>query len=140
MAVEVQSFGTATDGREIKLYTIKNKKGMQAAVTNIGAVLVKLLVPDAKGTLDDLVLGFDHGEDYYQNGSFFGAVVGPNANRIGGASFEIDGVKYQLDSAPSANSGPMTLSGRSSKSRSTVISSRRLTRGPARSSTPSSRR
>ena len=105
MAVEVHGFGTAKDGREIKLYTIKNKKGMQAAVTNIGAVLVKLLVPDAKGTLDDLVLGFDHGEDYYQNGSFFGAVVGPNANRIGGASFEIDGVKYQL----AVNDGPNNL-------------------------------
>ena len=105
MGVEVQNFGTAKDGREIKLYTIKNKKGMQAAVTNIGAVLVKLLVPDAKGTLDDLVLGFDHGEDYYNNGSFFGAVVGPNANRIGGASFEIDGVKYQL----AVNDGPNNL-------------------------------
>ncbi|MBO5987109.1 MAG: galactose mutarotase [Lachnospiraceae bacterium] len=105
MAVEIQDFGKAKDGREIKLYTIKNKKGMQAAVTNIGAILVKLLVPDEKGTLDDLVLGFDHGEDYYQNGCFFGAVIGPNANRIGGASFEIDGVKYQL----AVNDGPNNL-------------------------------
>ena len=39
MAVEVTNFGTAKDGREIKLYTIKNAKGMQAAVTNIGAIL-----------------------------------------------------------------------------------------------------
>lgn len=44
--VEVTSFGTAKDGRDIKLYTIKNSKGMQAAVTNIGAALVKLIVPD----------------------------------------------------------------------------------------------
>ena len=105
MSVQVQNFGKAKNGREIKLFTISNKKGMQAAVTNIGAVLVKLLVPDAKGTLADVVLGFDHGEDYYENGSFFGAVVGPNANRIGGASFEIDGVKYQLD----VNDGPNNL-------------------------------
>ena len=105
MSVEVQNFSKAKNGQEIKLFTISNKKGMQAAVTNIGAVLVKLLVPDAKGTLADVVLGFDHGEDYYENGSFFGAVVGPNANRIGGASFEIDGVKYQLD----VNDGPNNL-------------------------------
>lgn len=105
MAVEIQNFGKTTDGKEIKLYTIKNSKGMQAAVTNIGAILVKLLVPDANGKLDDVVLGFDNGEAYYDNGSFFGAVVGPNANRIGGASFEIDGVKYQLD----VNDGPNNL-------------------------------
>ncbi|MBO4749329.1 MAG: galactose mutarotase [Lachnospiraceae bacterium] len=105
MAVEIQEFGKAKDGREILLYTIKNKKGMQAAVTNIGAILVKLLVPDAKGKLDDLVLGFDHGEDYYGNGCFFGAVIGPNANRIGGASFEIDGEKFQL----AVNDGPNNL-------------------------------
>ena len=105
MAVEVRNFGKAKDGREIKLYTITNKNGMQAAVTNIGAILVKLLVPDASGTLTDVVLGFDNGEDYYNNGSFFGAVVGPNANRIAGASFEIAGTKYQL----AVNDGPNNL-------------------------------
>ena len=105
MSVDVRNFGKARNGQDIMLYTIRNKNGMQAAVTNIGAVLVKLLVPDANGTLADVVLGFDHGEDYYDNGSFFGAVVGPNANRIGGASFEIDGVKYQL----AVNDGPNNL-------------------------------
>ncbi|MBP5223678.1 MAG: galactose mutarotase [Lachnospiraceae bacterium] len=105
MAVEIQNFGTAPDGKEIKLYTIKNKKGMQAAVTNLGAIVVKLLVPDAKGTLADVVLGYDKGEDYYENGCFFGAVIGPNANRIGGASYEIDGKTYQL----AVNDGPNNL-------------------------------
>lgn len=105
MAVEIQEFGKTRDGKEIKLYVIRNKKGMEAAVTNFGAVLVRLLVPDANGRLDDLVLGFDKGEDYYDNDSFFGAVVGPNANRIGGASFEIEGVKYQL----AVNDGPNNL-------------------------------
>lgn len=105
MSVEIQNFGKAKDGREIKLYTIKNKKGMQAAVTNIGAALVKLIVPDAKGTLADLVLGFDRGEDYYENGNFFGVVVGPSANRIAGASFEIDGATYKI----AANEGKNNL-------------------------------
>ncbi len=105
MAVEIQNFGKTPDGREIRLYTIRNRKGMQAAVTNVGAILVKLLVPDAGGKLEDVVLGFDSGEAYYDNGSFFGAVVGPSANRIGGAGFEIDGVKYQL----AVNDGPNNL-------------------------------
>lgn len=105
MAVETSVFGKSLEGKDIMLYTLKNSKGMEAAVTNIGAVLVKLMVPDDKGERKDVVLGFDKGEDYYDNGSFFGAVVGPNANRIGGAAFEIDGVKYQLD----VNDGPNNL-------------------------------
>ena len=97
MAVTVTPFGTYPDGREIKLYTISNKNGMQAAVANIGAVLGRLTAPDRDGAMADLVLGFDKGEDYLENGCFFGAVIGPSANRIGGASFCLDGVTYSLD-------------------------------------------
>ena len=105
MSVKTENFGKSRDGRDIYLYTIENSKGMQAAVTSIGAALVKLMVPDREGAVKDVVLGFDKGEDYYNNGSFFGVVVGPNANRIGGASFEIDGQKYNLD----VNDGPNNL-------------------------------
>jgi len=97
MAVEAKAFGTSRDGREITLYTISNSKGMKAGVINLGATLVTLEVPDAKGNVQDLVLGFDHGEDYYGNGSFFGTVIGPSANRIGGAEYEIDGTNYMID-------------------------------------------
>ena len=105
MAVEVSAFGTHPDGGEIRLYTISNQNGMKAAVTNLGAALVKLLVPDGQGRIADVVLGFDRGEDYLGNGSFFGVVIGPSANRIGGASFTLDGVRYQLD----VNDGPNNL-------------------------------
>ena len=97
MSVETTSFGKYRDGRNILLYTISNGKGMQAAVTNMGAALVKLLVPDRDGKTADVVLGFDGGEDYFDNDSFFGTVVGPNANRIGKASFQLGDVTYQLD-------------------------------------------
>lgn len=97
MAIDVSIFGKYPDGRDIMLYTMSNKNGMQAAVTNLGAILVKLLVPDANGNTADVVLGFDRGEDYLDNGSFFGAVIGPNANRIANAAFAIDGVTYRLD-------------------------------------------
>lgn len=97
MAVETELFGKYKDGRDILLYTISNGKGMQAAVSNMGAALVKLLVPDREGRTADVVLGFDKGEDYFGNDSFFGTVIGPSANRIGKASFKLDGATYRLD-------------------------------------------
>ena len=97
MSVEKQLFGKSPKGQDVFLYTITNAKGMKASVTNVGAVLVSLLVPDQNGKTADVVLGFDKAEDYFDNPSFFGAVIGPSANRIGGATIEIDGQKYQLD-------------------------------------------
>ncbi len=105
MAITVESrlFGKSKTGEDIVLYTLKNEKGMEASVMNLGAVLVALEVPDADGKTEDVVLGFDSGEQYYNNPSFFGAVIGPNANRIGGAAFTIDGEDYQLDVNDNAN-------------------------------------
>lgn len=99
MAITVESklFGKAKSGEDIILYTLKNAKGMEASIMNLGAIVVALKVPDASGNIDDVVLGFDSGEQYYTNPSFFGAVIGPNANRIGGAAFTLDGAKYRLD-------------------------------------------
>lgn len=105
MKVETRVFGKTPKGEEITLYSISNEKGMRAEVINYGAILVNLFVPDKKGELVDVVLGFDTLEQYEVNPSFFGATIGPNANRIGGASYEIDGVRYQLD----VNDGPNNL-------------------------------
>ena len=96
MAVTSKNFGNAPDGAEVTLYTIKNSKGFIAEVTNFGAILVNLLVPDKDGTMADVVLGFDKVDGYFGNGSFFGSTIGPSANRIDNASMEIDGVAYQL--------------------------------------------
>ncbi len=97
MAVETKIFGKYPDGSDIMLYTLTNKKGMQAAFTNLGAALVKLIVPDKNGKTADVVLGYDRGEDYLSNGCFFGVVVGPSANRISNAEFEIDGTVCKVD-------------------------------------------
>ncbi len=96
MALKKRSFGMV-NGREATLYTLENSKGMKAEVTDFGANLVKLFVPDAQGNIEDIVLGFDDVTSYTKNGSFFGATIGPSANRIGGAKFTIDGVEYQID-------------------------------------------
>lgn len=101
MSVEVSSFGVYSDEngnkKEISLYTISNQNGMRVSVSNLGAAIVKVIVPDKAGNFADVVLGFDRGEDYLKNPSFFGVVIGPNANRIGNASFRIENKTYQLD-------------------------------------------
>ena len=103
MALKKRSFGKTAGGREVYLYTLENSRGMKVEVTDFGANLVNLLVPDAKGDVADVVLGFDTVEGYEVNGPFFGAVVGPNANRIGDAKFELDGVQYSLAVNDGAN-------------------------------------
>ncbi len=103
MALKKRNFGV--DGQEATLYTLENSKGMKAEVTNYGANLVNLFVPDKNGVVEDVVLGFDSVKGYMKNGSFFGATIGPSANRIGGAKFTIDGVEYHVD----VNDGPNNL-------------------------------
>lgn len=105
MEIKKESFGKTDKGREVFQYTLQNKNGMQAKVTDYGAILTALFVPDKDGKLADVVLGYDSVEPYQQNGSFFGATVGRSANRIAGAKFEIDGTAYQLD----VNDGPNNL-------------------------------
>lgn len=91
-----KKFGRTIQGDEITLYSIKNANGMQADVMNFGAILVNLLVPDNKGVIADVVLGYDRVKDYFSNLSFFGATVGPVANRTDKGCFEIDGTIYNL--------------------------------------------
>ncbi len=96
MGVTVTQFGKTNLGKDIKLYTITNNSGMEAAVSNIGACLVKLLVPNDRGEIKDIVLGYESGEEYLVNGCFFGATIGRSANRIAKAKFSIDGTEYLL--------------------------------------------
>lgn len=90
-------FGCCPDGRQARLFTLTNHNGMSISVSDLGAALVKVMVPDQDGVVSDVVLGFDNAADYLKNPSFFGAVIGPSANRIAGASFEIEGNTYQVD-------------------------------------------
>lgn len=91
-----KKFGRTFDGEEVTLYSLKNENGMQADITSYGAILVNLFVPNKAGEIADVVLGFDRVKDYFVNGSYFGATVGPVANRTAKGSFEIDGTVYNL--------------------------------------------
>jgi aldose 1-epimerase len=100
------SFG-AIGEREISLFTLRNRAGLEAAITDYGARLVSLVVPDRAGHSADIVLGFDGLEGYRADRYYMGATVGRSANRIGGASFELAGVEYRLG----ANAGGDHLHG-----------------------------
>lgn len=89
-------FGILPDGKKAYLYTIKNGK-MTAVLSDMGAMIHRLFVPDRNGKLADVVLGFDNPEKYWEGGRFLGAVVGRNCNRIGGAAFTLNGKHYQLE-------------------------------------------
>ena len=91
MSVTKEAFGT-----EYTLFTITNKNGMQAKVTDLGGTLVSLLVPDKNKIMRDVVLGYDTPDEYKANGFFFGAWVGRSGNRIDKARFTLGGRQYQL--------------------------------------------
>ena len=91
-----ESFGILPSGEETSLYTI-SCGGVTAAVTDYGATLVRVLVPDASGVVADVVLGFDDCNGYRTgNGGFLGATVGRSANRLKDSSFQIGGNTYHL--------------------------------------------
>lgn len=76
---------------------LTNKQHCTVILTQIGAGVVSVLVPDKNGVLKDIVLGYSNEEDYYNDGPCSGKIPGRYAGRIGNACFEIDGNKYPLD-------------------------------------------
>lgn len=100
-------FGKLKDGRSAGLYILESPDGMRAAVTDYGAALVSLAVPDSKGKIRDVVLGHDDAAGYETGSGHIGASVGRFANRIAGARFELDGRMYGL----TANNGRNCLHG-----------------------------
>ncbi len=101
MAAEKSLYGTFADGREMYCYTLTNEAGMKAVISDYGANLVELWVPDKDGVLRDVVLGFSSAAEYEENIPAFGATVGRHANRIAKACYTLNGKEYQLE----ANNG-----------------------------------
>ena len=103
-----ETFGVLPSGQEAHLYTI-SCGGLTAKVTDYGATLVSLLVPDAEGIPADVVLGYDDANGYRTGGGCLGATVGRSANRLKGAGFTLGHSRYQLAANEGANnlhSGP----------------------------------
>ena len=103
-----KSFGTLPNGAQASLYTISCGP-ITAQITDYGATLVRLYVPDKNGNVADVVLGYDDANGYRTGACFFGATVGRNANRIGGASFQLGDKTVQIPANENGNnlhSGP----------------------------------
>jgi len=101
-------FGKTKEGTPVQIFTLTNSKGMEARITNYGGIVESLKVPDRKGAMADVVLGYDNLQGYVDNNSpFFGALIGRYGNRIGHAQFSLDGKTYTLDK----NDGDNTLHG-----------------------------
>jgi aldose 1-epimerase len=107
MSAKTEIFGKMPDGEIVNLYTLTKTNGIRAKITNYGAILVSLEVPDRNGNLADVTLGFDTLDGYLVEHPYFGAIVGRYANRIGGARFVLNGTEYKL----AANNGPNHLHG-----------------------------
>ena len=91
-----ESFGKLPDGTAVDLYTLTNANGIEAKITNYGGIVVSLKTPDRKGSLSDVVLGYETVDGYVRKNPFFGSLVGRYGNRIGQAKFSLNGVEYQL--------------------------------------------
>lgn len=104
--IECTEFGEF-EGRAAELYTLTNARGRVLRLTNYGATVTELHVPDRQGRLADVVLGFERLQGYVEHTAFFGATVGRVANRIRAAKFALDGTSYQVE----ATDGPHHLHG-----------------------------
>jgi aldose 1-epimerase len=105
--IKKQTFGKTPDGGAADLYTLVNGKGMEVAITNYGGIVVQMRVPDRKGNLADVVLGYDNLDGYIHDQSYLGALIGRYANRIANGKFTLAGKTYTLP----RNNGENTLHG-----------------------------
>jgi aldose 1-epimerase len=105
--LKMESFGKTADGQEVQLFTLTNKNGIEAKITNFGGIVVALKTPDRKGQFTDIVLGYDNVKGYEGDTAFFGALIGRYGNRIAKGQFTLNGKTYQIP----LNDGPNALHG-----------------------------
>lgn len=100
-------FGKTADGETVELFTLTNKNGMEARITNYGGIVVSLTAPDRNNQYGDVVLGFNDLESYLKGHPYFGCIIGRYGNRIAKGQFSLNGVVYKL----AVNNGPNHLHG-----------------------------
>ncbi len=103
-----ENFQQIIEGKSVELFILRNKNGSEMTVTNYGAKIVSLYVPDKNGRLTDVVLGHSSIEEYLKSQEpYFGAICGRTGNRIAKGKFTLDGKEYSL----AINNGPNNLHG-----------------------------
>ena len=106
MSISKKQFGFTKDGREVTCFTIENEK-LKAEILDYGVTIKNLFVPDKRGKLVDVVLGYDSVKEYEENDGYLGATIGRVGNRIKNGKFTLNGVDYTL----AINNGPNHLHG-----------------------------
>lgn len=107
--MEILDFGKSQSGRSAHLFVLENQNGMKISVTEYGAHLVSVEIPQKNGVARDVVLGYDDVSGYESDECCLGATIGRNANRIEGAAFFLNGIRYHLEPNENGNnshSGP----------------------------------
>ena len=106
MSITRADFGTL-DSKPVSLYTLTNKNGLIAKISDYGGIVTELYTPDRDGKMADIVLGFETLDGYVTGSPYFGAMVGRVGNRIANGRFTLDEREYQL----AINNGPNHLHG-----------------------------
>ena len=107
MTVTRAPFGSTPAGDPVDVFTLVNAHGLELRALTYGGIIASLSVPDRDGRLADVVLGHDSLEDYRNDSSYFGAIIGRYGNRIAKGKFSLDGKPYQV----TVNDGPNSLHG-----------------------------
>jgi aldose 1-epimerase len=112
MKIETTTFGKLKDGTEVKLYTLTNDNNLSVKITNYGAIITSIEMPDQNGEMENIVCGFEKLEDYISDEylssyPYFGAIIGRFGNRIAKGHLVIEGKTYEM----AINNGPNHLHG-----------------------------
>lgn len=107
MEIKKEVWGKTPCGKEINLFTLTNANGAWVKLSNIGAGIVGIAVPDKDGVVADVVLGYPEPMSYFGDGPCAGKIPGRYANRIAKGKFTLDGIEYSLP----INNGPNHLHG-----------------------------
>ena len=105
--IEQHVWGMTHEGEAVILYTQRNENGCELQLTNLGATMVSVKYPDAKGEVADVILGYKNFESYYNDPACSGKSIGRVANRIANGRMTVEGVEYNLET----NNGPNHLHG-----------------------------
>ena len=103
MKINKAEFGITRNGEKAGRYLITNEAGIEVELSDFGALLLSIRVPDRAGVKRDVVLGYDTLEEYYDNSCGFGAYIGRNGNRIANARVTIEGEEYPLEANDYSN-------------------------------------
>ncbi|QSH42071.1 galactose mutarotase [Lentisphaerota bacterium ZTH] len=113
MEILQKNFGCLEDNRTVSLYTLQNNNGVSVDISDFGATIVTMNVPDKNNEFSNVVLGYDQPEDYFSNPFYFGSTVGRFCSRIANGRFTLNGKEYRLplnDTGNHLHGGPGGLS------------------------------